>query len=56
MPGLFFFWLIFPVMLAFQSLFTAVIVATGVKLYGKLGKFEVSSEEKPEHTVASDHQ
>jgi hypothetical protein len=35
---------------------TAVIVATGVKLYGKLGKFEVSSEEKPEHTVASDHQ
>jgi hypothetical protein len=40
MPG--FLWLMLPVLLALQSLFTAVIVAAGLKLYGKVRKFQVS--------------
>ena len=42
-----FFWLMFPIMLAVQSLFVAVVVAAGVKLYGKVGKFETPSCERP---------
>jgi hypothetical protein len=34
-------------MVAVQSLFVAVAVAAGVKLYGKIGKFETSSFERP---------
>ena len=44
MPG--FLLLIFPILIAIQSLLTAVIVAFGVKLYGKVGKFEISSFEE----------
>jgi hypothetical protein len=38
-----FLWLMFPIMIAAQSLIFAVIVAAGVKLYGKFSKFETSS-------------
>jgi hypothetical protein len=39
---------IFPILLGIQAVFTAVIVAAGIKLYGKLSKFEISPpEEKP---------
>jgi NADH:ubiquinone oxidoreductase subunit K len=41
-----FVFLMFPVLIAIQSLLTAVIVALGVKLYGKLSKFEISSFEE----------
>jgi hypothetical protein len=41
-----FVFLMFPIFIAIQSLLTAVIVAFGVKLYGKLSKFEISSFEK----------
>ncbi len=44
MPG--YLWLFFPVLIAIQSILTAVIVAAGVKLYGKVSKFEVSSYEE----------
>jgi len=37
--------LMFPILIAIQSLLTAVIVAFGVKLYGKFSKFEISSFE-----------
>ena len=37
--------LIFPILIAVQSVLTAVIVAFGVKIYGKLSKFEISSFE-----------
>ena len=37
---------IFPILLVIQSLFTAVIVAAGVKLYGRVSKLEISSSEK----------
>lgn len=42
-----FFWVMVPFMTAVQSLFVAVIVAAGVKLYGIIGKFETSSCESP---------
>jgi purine-cytosine permease-like protein len=38
--------LIFPVLIALQSLVTALIVAFGIKLYGKLSKFTISSFEE----------
>ena len=38
--------LILPIFIAIQSLLTAVIVALGVKLYGKFSKFEISSFEE----------
>jgi len=38
--------LMIPILLAIQSLFTALTVAVGVKLYGKVSKFEISSFEK----------
>jgi hypothetical protein len=44
MPGLL--WLMLPVILALQSLFTATIVAAGLKLYGKVRKFQVSTLEE----------
>ena len=47
-----FIWLMFPIMIAAQSLIFAVIVAAGVKLYGKCGKFEISSCEEPLQQVA----
>ncbi len=39
------FW-IFPILVAVQSLFTGLVVAFGIKLYGKLTKFEISSFEE----------
>ncbi len=42
-----FFWLISPFITAVQSLFIAVVVAAGLKLYGKIGKFETFSFERP---------
>jgi len=47
-----FLWLMFPIMIAVQSLLVAVIVAAGVKLYGKFSKFEISSCEGPLQQVA----
>jgi hypothetical protein len=41
-----FVFLMFPILIAIQSLLTAVIVAFGIKLYGKLSKFEISSFEE----------
>jgi hypothetical protein len=38
-----FVWLMFPIVIAVESLIVAVIVAAGVKLYGKFSKFEISS-------------
>jgi hypothetical protein len=40
-----FFWLIFPILFAIQSLFTAVVVAAGLKLYGKASKYELFCED-----------
>ena len=37
---------IFPILLVIQSLFTAVTVAVGVKLYGRVSKFEISPFEE----------
>ena len=42
-----FFWLISPFITAVQSLFIAVVVAAGLKLYGQIGKFETFSSERP---------
>jgi hypothetical protein len=42
-----FFWLMLPFITGVQSLFIAAVVAAGVKLYGKMGKFETSSCERP---------
>lgn len=39
-------WLIFPVLLVFQSLFSAMMVAAGIKLYGKVNKYEVCFKEE----------
>ena len=41
-----FVFLMFPILIAIQSLLTAVIVAFGIRLYGKLSKFEISSSEE----------
>ena len=38
--------LIIPILLAIQSLFTGLTVAVGVKLYGRVSKFEISSFEE----------
>ncbi len=35
-----------PVLIVLQALLTALIVAVGIKLYGKVSRFEISSEEK----------
>jgi hypothetical protein len=42
-----FVWLMFPILIAVESLIVAVIVAAGLKLYGIIGKFETSSCERP---------
>jgi hypothetical protein len=47
-----FVWLMFPILIAVQSLIFAVIVAAGVKLYGKFSKFETPSCEGPLQQVA----
>ncbi len=39
-----FFWLVFPLLIAIQSLFTAVVVAAGLKLFGKASKYELLCE------------
>ena len=50
-----FFWLMFPILIALESLIFAVIVTAGVKLYGKFIKFEISSCEEPlQYTNAGD--
>ena len=49
-----FLWLMFPVLIAIQSLFTAVVVAAGVKLYGKVSKCEVSYEEELQQSNQGD--
>jgi hypothetical protein len=40
-------WLMFPILIAVQSLIFALIVAAGLKIYGKFSKFETSSFESP---------
>lgn len=53
MPG--YLWLVFPVLIALQSFLIAIIVAVGIKLYGKVSKFEVSLyEEALQQTTPTD--
>ena len=49
-----FFWLMFPVMIAVQSLLIAVVVAAGLTLYGKVGKWELVTVEPLQQPAAPD--
>jgi uncharacterized membrane protein len=49
-------WFMFPIMIAAQSVFTAVLVAIGVKLYGKVNKFEILCETELQQAGAPDRQ
>ncbi len=48
-------WLMFPFIIAVQSLLIGVMVAAGVKLYGRFSKFEISScEGQPQQNAPLD--
>jgi hypothetical protein len=49
-------WIIFPVLIAFQSLLTGVVVAAGFKLYTKLDRCKISCDHELQQAAPADRQ